>query len=131
MTGALKPCCLALSVLLEQRLLALNEIGAQAHPARRWRFELMYDCRLEVGHKRGNNRYPETVFELQRGMDLDVAFDAADQAFDVHPLASANADAPHLGTLLESKAWTDAVQADLLLQLLIRDCGVGAPATAG
>ncbi|MCU7370556.1 hypothetical protein PEC18_06615 [Paucibacter sp. O1-1] len=154
MTGLFKPCCIALSVLLllgcsegypgedaplispfdmgnEQRLLALNEIGADAHPERRWRFELMHGCRLEVGHKRGNSRQLNQVFELRRGMDVDVAFDEPDQTFDVHLLASAAADAPRLGTLLESEAWTDAVQADLLLQLLIRDCGVGTSAPAG
>ena len=158
MTGLFKPCCLALSVLLllgcsegypgedrplispfdmdnAQRLSALNEIGADAHPERRWAFELMDGCRLEVARKRGSKRYPGTVFELQRSMELEVAFDAADQTFDVHLLASAAADAPRLGTLLESEVWTDAVQADLLLQLLIRDCVAGlkppspAPAT--
>lgn len=150
MTGAFKPCCIALSALLllgcsggypgedaplvspfdmgnEQRLSALNEIGADAHPDRRWRFELADGCRLEVTHRRESKRLPGTVFELRRGMKLDVAFDTADQTFDVHLLASAAADAPRLGTLLESEAWTDAVQADLLLQLLIRDCGKPSP----
>lgn len=153
MTGAFKPCCIALSALLlgcsggypgedaplvspfdmgnEQRLSALNEIGADAHPGRRWAFDLASGCRLEVSHKRKNSHRLQQVFELRRGMDVDVAFDEPDQTFDVHLLASAAADAPRLGTLLESEAWTDAVQADLLLQLLIRDCGGATPAPAG
>ncbi|MCX2862051.1 hypothetical protein OOZ63_09380 [Paucibacter sp. PLA-PC-4] len=153
MTGALKSCCTALSVLLllgcsegypgksaplispfdmgnEQRLSALNEIGAEAHPQRRWSFALSNGCRLEVGHKRKNSRRLTQVFELRRGMDVDVSFDEPDQTFDVHLLASAAADAPRLGTLLESEAWTDAVQADLLLQLLMRDCGASPSALA-
>jgi hypothetical protein len=106
----------------EQRLTALNLIGAHAHRERRWRFALVQGCELQLTHERKGARAIRRVFQLERRMEVDVVFDKADQTFDVQLMASADDDAPHLGTLLESPAWTDAVQADLLLQLLIRDC---------
>ncbi len=106
----------------EQRLAALNEIGRGAQRDRRWIFALGAGCELQVRHKPKGSPALSEVFALQRSMDARVAFDKTERTFGVHLVASADQDAPRVGTLLASPAWTDAVQAELLLRLLIRDC---------
>lgn len=107
----------------EQRLLALNEIGASAHPDSRWAFSLDEKCGLQMEHKRKGSRMIKQRFVLRQSMDVDLGFDKADKTFGVHLLADASEGAQRLGVLLESPAWTEASQAELLFQLLIRDCG--------
>eukprot|EP01136_Pigoraptor_vietnamica_P009137 Opistho-1_new@3025 len=51
-----------------QRLSALNEIGARAHPDRHWSFALDAPCQLQMTHKRKGSRKLEQVFMLQRPM---------------------------------------------------------------
>jgi hypothetical protein len=106
----------------EQRLAALNEIGRGAQRDQRWSFALGASCELQVRHQRKGSPALSEVFALQRSMDARVAFDKAQRTFGVHLVSSADQDAPRVGTLLASPAWTDAVQAELLLRLLIRDC---------
>lgn len=107
----------------EQRLLALNEIGKSAHPDSRWTFSLDAECRLQMDHKRKGSRGLKQVFVLQQSMDVNLGFDKTDKTFGVHLMADAGKGAQRLGVLLESPAWTEASQAELLFQLLIRDCG--------
>ncbi|MDY0747126.1 hypothetical protein SNE35_21645 [Paucibacter sp. R3-3] len=106
-----------------QRITALNEIGAKAHMEQRRRFELQGDCGLQVTTKRPKTRELRETFELQRSMDVRVAFDKAGQTFDVHLVSRAEQPEVRLGILLKSTRWTDATRAHLLLQLLARDCG--------
>ncbi len=113
-----------------QRLAALNQLGATAHKDRRWSFEMTGGCRLELQYKRKGARVVKHRIELRRSMKLDVAFDEPDGTFDVHAMAGAEPHAPRVATLLESAKWTHAVQAELLLQLLVRDCS-SAPARPG
>jgi hypothetical protein len=114
-----------------QRLAALNQLGATAHKDRRWSFETAGGCRLEMQYKRKGARAVNQGVELHRSMTVELAFDERDGTFDLHMLAGAEPHAPRVATLLESARWTHAVQAELLLQLLVRDCslasGVGSP----
>lgn len=109
----------------EQRIDALNQIGARAHREQHWHFELAEACQLTVSHKRQGSRAQARELRLERSMDIEMVFDKQDETFDLHLVASADADADRLAPLLVSTAWTEAVQADLLLQLLIRDCAAG------
>ncbi|MDN3544192.1 hypothetical protein QWZ02_06995 [Kinneretia asaccharophila] len=105
-----------------QRLTALNQLGATAHRDRQWSFEQVSGCRLELQYKRKGVRAVKQAIELERSIRLDVAFDEPDGTFDVHVMAGDEPNAPPVATLLESAKWTHAVQAELLLQLLARDC---------
>jgi hypothetical protein len=107
----------------EQRLAALNEIGERAHPTRRWAFALDQQCQLQMDFKRQGSSKLQQVFVLDRSLTVDLAFDKEDRTFDIHLMAGFGDDAQKMGTLLESSAWTQASQMELLLQLLIRDCG--------
>jgi hypothetical protein len=106
----------------EQRIEALNQIGARAHREQNWHFELAETCQLKVSHKRQGSRAQARELRLDRSMDIEMVFEKQDETFDLHLMASADADADRLAPMLVSTAWTEAVQADLLLQLLIRDC---------
>jgi hypothetical protein len=108
-----------------QRLAALNQLGKASHRDREWSFSLAEDCQLKVAYKRKGARLLKLAFELDPSMDVDVAFDEGDQTYDVHLLVSSAPGASRVGTVLESTRWTNATQADLLLQLLMRDCGIG------
>jgi hypothetical protein len=114
---------------LAQRVEVLNGLGeaARGEPPLRWSYTLEPGCRLQVGQRRkGLRAMPPQVFQLQRQMDVAVSFDEATQSFGVDLMSEVDASkARRLGRLYASAAWTDAVQADLLLQLLIRDCGGG------
>ncbi len=116
-----------------QRLRALNEISRQAHRSERSQFELGPGCQLTVvhpskAHLRGERRdRPSRAYLLRRAMDAGVVFNEDDRTFEVHLLASADPGAARLGVLMKSASWTHARQADLLVQLVIRDCDRGAP----
>lgn len=115
-----------------QRVAALNELGRSAQPAHRWRYELQPGCALKVHRKTPDARGGgQQIVVLKRAMDSVVVFDETGRTFDVRLRASAQPDAADLGTVLRSKTWTDAMQADLFMQLLIRDCaGSGKKAAA-
>ncbi|UXH76616.1 hypothetical protein [Roseateles amylovorans] len=117
-----------------QRLRALNEISTQAHRSERARFVLEPDCRLVVAResKSKTRSAPRTshTYALRRAMDAGVFFNETDRSFEVHLLASADPGAARLGVLLKSASWTHATQADLLVQLVIRDCKNGSATTA-
>lgn len=104
-----------------QRLQALDALGTKAYRPERLRFALDDDCRLRVTRSAGkqSERFEQV---LARGMHVGVSFDKTARVFEVHLLSSAGPDAQRLGLLLRSAAWMQATQADLLVQLLIRDC---------
>lgn len=106
----------------EERLVALNALGKESHPERRWRFELSDDCHLRIAHKRSGARKTAQSIALQPAMSVRVVHDEADASFDVRLYDSAIKDAALHATLLEAPRWTDATQAQLLATLLVRDC---------
>ncbi|MFN5047318.1 hypothetical protein [Roseateles sp.] len=118
---------------LAQRLEVLNGLGhaARGDAPQRWTYALEPGCRLLVKQRRKGLRAasPE-VFELSRQMDVTLSFDESSQTFGVYLMSGGDpARAKQLGLLFSSSAWTDAAQVDLLLQLLIRDCGGAAAAS--
>lgn len=106
----------------EQRLATLNRLARQAHPERSFRYTMAADCELRVESRRKGAGTTRTALRLVRAMEVDVVFDKADETFNVVLLADRRPGAEVLATLLQSKAWTDASQAELMLQLLTRDC---------
>ncbi|MFT7772596.1 hypothetical protein [Roseateles sp.] len=104
-----------------QRLQALDALGAKAYRGERSRFALDAQCTLRVTRNGGPQR---ERFEqaLAPGMHVGISFDKAERVFEVHLLSDSGPDARRLGLLLRSSAWMQAAQADLLVQLMIRDC---------
>ncbi|MFG6416076.1 hypothetical protein ACG02S_19440 [Roseateles sp. DC23W] len=106
----------------EQRLATLNRLAKKAHPERRWRYAMTAACELRVDFRRKGAGTTRTAVQLAREMEVEVVFDKADRTFNVVLLADRQPGTEVLATLLQSKAWTDASQAELVLQLLTRDC---------
>ncbi len=111
-----------------ERLQALQAIGAKANRPERSRFALDADCRLRVTRAGGGT--PAEPFEhvLAPGQHVGISFDKVDRVFEVHLLSEAGAGGQRLGLLLRSAHWMQASQADLLVQLMIRDCRTTASA---
>ncbi|PZP31221.1 MAG: hypothetical protein DI603_12685 [Roseateles depolymerans] len=111
-----------------QRLKSLNAVGAQAPRGERRRFELDEACQLRVarrGHAPAEASGEEPavqVHALQPAMHAGLSFNKEAQLFEVHLLERTGPDAPRLGLLLRSATWMQASKAELLAQLLIRDC---------
>ena len=112
-----------------QRLAALNAVAARAQRGERPRFALDEACGLRVSRRGAAPR--EQRHALRPGMFVGVSFDKEAQLFEVHLLDRAGPDAQRLGLLMRSSAWMPATQADLLVQLLIRDCRPAQAAEAG
>lgn len=114
-----------------ERLQALDALGAKALRGERSRFALDEGCTLSVTRSGGPRRGERFAQALRRGMDVGIAFDKAESVYEVHLLSDSGPGARRLGLLLRSSAWTQAAQADLLVQLLIRDCAGAADLSAG
>lgn len=112
----------------EERLQALDALGAKAHRAERSRFALDGGCTLRVtrtGGPAGKERFEQA---LTPELHVGISFDKTERVFEVHLLSGSAPDARRLGLLLRSAAWMQATQAELLVQLMIRDCRPPPPA---
>lgn len=105
-----------------ERLAALNRLAQQAHPDRRWRYTMTAPCELDVEVRGKGVQATRTALTLVRAMDAGLVFDKENQAFRVVLLAGSHRGAEVVATLMESRAWTAASQAELILKLLTRDC---------
>lgn len=113
-----------------ERLQALDALGAKAYRGERRRFALDDDCVLRVTRSDGPRRGQRLEQALRQGMDVGISFDKAEGVYEVHLLSGGGPDARQLGLLLRSSAWMQAAQADLLVQLMIRDCADAADLNA-
>jgi hypothetical protein len=113
------------SVMTEDQLLAeMNQLGAQPHLGRTWRYRLRPGCVLEVTVGSVIGTGDERVVPLARAT-IDSLFDAADKTYDVRVLQASSPDANSDGPsalVLENGKWTDSVTMRSLLQYLQRRC---------
>ncbi|MFG6457772.1 hypothetical protein [Roseateles sp. BYS96W] len=105
-----------------ERLQALQAIGAKANRPERSRFALDGDCRLRVTRSGGDAPADRFEHVLRPGQHVGISFDKVTRVFEVHLLSEAGTGGERLGLLLRSAQWMQASQADLLVQLMIRDC---------
>ncbi|MDH0863544.1 hypothetical protein [Mitsuaria sp. GD03876] len=108
-----------------ERVAELNVVGKDA-PGERWRYALKDGCRLEVEQGSGKEKRRIAV-TLARSMDAEVVFDNATKTYDVAVIDRSGDTARPVATVLKSDKWTYATQGALLVDLLIRDCGVSRP----
>ncbi|HEY0957401.1 MAG TPA: hypothetical protein VGE36_21805 [Roseateles sp.] len=114
-----------------ERLQALDALGAKAYHPERRRFAMDSDCTLRITRSGGPQRPERFAHVLAPGMHVGISSNKALGVFEVHLLTDSGRDPQRLGLLLRSSTWTHAAKAELLLQLLIRDCRLPAPPEAG
>ncbi|WAC71531.1 hypothetical protein OU995_18335 [Roseateles sp. SL47] len=134
-----------------QRVRALNAVSAHANRRERTQFKLVdlmgsegssgaegstkvrkgVPCLLSIQHQRDGRSATVQQHTLRRGMDAVVSHNAAEGRFEVHLVDGVGPDARRLGMLMRSNSWTHATQVDLLVQLMIRDCGMKAEQDGG
>jgi len=105
-----------------ERLRMLDKLGAKAYRAERTRFALDEACTLRVtrdSKAAGAQRFEQV---LTPELEVDIRFDKTLRVFELHLLSGHGPDARRLGLLLRSADWMQATKADLLVQLMIRDC---------
>jgi hypothetical protein len=105
----------------DERVEALNELGFDAYPRRRWRYDLRPGCVLEVEHRREDA--PPLVLQFRLGeARLAVVRDVPDRAYDlrVRPRGAAGAAER---SLLESRRWSDTIRAQRIAEAIAADCG--------
>ncbi|QPF74126.1 hypothetical protein G8A07_15190 [Roseateles sp. DAIF2] len=106
-----------------QRLAALNGLGREARGERRgWHYALESGCRLRTELRQRGEDKQTGRHALVSAMEVLLQFDKAARRYELFLTADASEAAPRLARLYDSARWTDAVQARLLLRLLIRDC---------
>lgn len=107
----------------EERLQVLDALGAKAYRAERSRFALDDSCTLRVTRSSSSAAGVERFEQvLTPELHVGVSFDKTERVFEVHLLSGSGPEAQRMGLLLRSSAWMQATQADLLVQLMIRDC---------
>ena len=105
------------SMTQAQRLEAMNRLGKEVHPDRRWRYGLASSCVLEVrvtGDKRASSSVALRGAAVARTFDREaatysIAVTLADPAVPAVPV-------------LEGASWTASVEMLSHLQMQLRDC---------
>jgi len=107
-----------------QLLSALNELGAELHLGKRWRYALHPNCELEVSVRNGDTVRQRVVLE---GATVDAR--SADGVTEILLLPKDGGAAREVAVLATRK-WSDTVQAKSLLTQLELRCGSPAAPTA-
>jgi hypothetical protein len=117
---------IAPSVMSRTQLLqALNELGAEPHLGRRWRYGLGPGCVLEVRvhNERGRQQVPLA------GASIESSSHEGRIGVRVVPERADDTE-PEAVTVLETRRWTDSVRARSLLTQLEMRCSEGEPGAA-
>ena len=100
-----------------QLLAALNELGAEPHRPRRWRYSLHPDCELEVSVRGDGGERRRVTLE-----GAEVSSRAVDGVSEILLVPANDSEAQGV-TVLETPQWPDSVRARSLLRHLEARCG--------
>lgn len=100
-----------------QLLTALNELGAEPHLGRRWRYALRDGCDLEITVRDGERQRHRVVLE-----GVAITTRSADGMTEIRLVPKAGGE-PRAVTALETRRWSDTVRARALLTHLEGQCG--------
>jgi len=100
-----------------QLLAALNELGAEPHLGKRWRYALRDGCELEIAVRDGERQRHRVVLE-----GAAIASRSAAGMTEILLLPQAGGEAQAV-TALETRRWSDTVRARTLLTHLEVRCG--------
>jgi len=100
-----------------QLLAALNELGAEPHLGKRWRYALREGCELEIAVRDGGRQRDRVVLE-----GAAIASRSADGVTEILLVPQAGGEAQAV-TALETRRWSDTVRARALFTHLEARCG--------
>lgn len=112
-----------LDMTQDQRLAQMNALGGEAHPDRRWSYDLLPGCilRIDFDGKAG----PRPVIDIPLlGAAVRVATDKADNTFDVEVSPTTTAS-PAEVTVFEAQKWAHAMGMSRLLRVVEKGCTDG------
>lgn len=99
-----------------QLLAALNELGAEPHLGKRWRYVLRDGCELEIAVRDGERQPHRVVLD-----GAAIASRSADGMTEIRLVPRAGGE-PQAVTALETGRWSDTVRARALLTHLELQC---------
>jgi hypothetical protein len=103
-----------------QRLAQMNALGGDAHPDRRWSYELLPGCVLRVDFDGKAGPRPSIDIPLL-GAAVKVATDKIDDTFDVEVRPTNPASTTGV-TVLEAQEWAHAIGMSRLLRVVEKGC---------
>lgn len=109
-----------LDMTQHQRLAQMNALGSDAHPDRRWSYDLLPGCvlRIDFDGKAG----PRAAMDIPLlGATVKVATDKADGTFDVE-VKTTNPAAQGEITVLEAQEWAQAIGMSRILRVVEKGC---------
>lgn len=104
----------------QQRLVAMNSIGDDAHAQRSWSYALLPGCVLQIDVDGEQGPRPALQVPLL-GSVIEIARDQEDNTFNV-AVAEPGDSAQSAASVLESQDWGIASKTQLLLRVLQRGC---------
>lgn len=99
-----------------QLVAALNELGAEQHLGKRWRYNLHPECELEVAVRGGDEKRRRVTI-----VGAEVSARDADGVSEIL-LVPTNGSEMQAVTVLETQRWSDTVRARSLLKHLEARC---------
>lgn len=116
----------AIEMSQPQRLVAMNELGQEAHPDLTWLYRAMPGCSLQwTVHRADAGK--ETVHLPMSGVGIDLSFDKVDRIYSVQVRPAEAAGLNEL-TVLQSTHWIDAIEMRLLLRWFQISCAASSTA---
>lgn len=103
-----------------QRLAQMNALGSDAHPDRRWSYDLLPGCVLRIDFD-GDAGPRDPVDIPLLGATVKVATDKADDTFDVEVKFGGPSVEGEI-TVLEAQEWAHAVGMSRILRVVEKGC---------
>jgi hypothetical protein len=107
-----------------QRLAHMNALGDNAHPDRKWNYDLLPGCvlRIDLDGPAG----PRAAWDIPLlGATVKVATNKADATFDVEIQPASPSTTPPIPTattVLEAREWANAIGMSKLLRVVEKGC---------
>ncbi|TXJ06940.1 MAG: hypothetical protein E6Q29_10740 [Alicycliphilus sp.] len=114
------PAADPLDMTQDQRLKQMNTLGGQAHPDRRWSYDLLPGCILRIDFDGKDGPRPSIDVPLL-GAVVRLATDKADDTFDVEARPISPASSSKV-TILEAQDWAHAIGMARLLRVVEKGC---------
>lgn len=109
-----------LDMTQHQRLAQMNALGSDAHPDRRWSYELLPGCVLRIDFD--GRAGPRAAMDIPLlGATVKVATDKADDTFDVEVKPQNPAEQGEI-TVLEAQEWARAIGMSRILRVVEKGC---------
>ncbi len=109
-----------LDMTQHQRLAQMNALGSDAHPDRRWSYDLLPGCVLRIDFD--GEAGPRAAMEIPlMGATVKVATDKADETFDVEVKPTTPATQGEI-TVLEAQEWAHAIGMSRILRVVEKGC---------